>query len=149
MSQVLNSNELLYNNLNLYINERYQKLRHNKYDKYLNSYDKLDNLFFFKLIIYLDGKEKEFSYYGNKKYVNLIETFQKIKYNKIKGYKIIVNSNLFSYELNDIINPSSSSYVNQSNNIFVEFTEDYLGYANCICFYLDNDINNFCVSPPN
>ena len=53
------------------------------------------------------------------------------------------------YELNDIINPSSSSYVNQSNNIFVEFTEDYLGYANCICFYLDNDINNFCVSPPN
>jgi hypothetical protein len=138
-----------YNNI-LNVNDRYQKIRHKRYNMYESIYNKFDNLYNFKLILYLnDNQQKIFNLSGNNNYTVLINNYQKIKYIDIKKFKLIINTNNNYYEIGDDFNHRYSSYAEQNNNFFIEFSQDYLGYVNCICYYLEQNINNICISPPN
>ena len=65
------------------------------------------------------------------------------------NFKIIVNSLESTFELDGNINHINSYYVNRSEHLFIEFTQDSNGYVNCTCYFISLDLNNSCVSPPN
>lgn len=107
-----------------------------------------DNLFNFKLQLNIDDDQIIFNTSENKKYTNIITSYHKIKYEQINYFKIYVNSFDYNFELDGNITHNTSSYVAQANNIFIEFTQDSLGYVNCICYFMDTDLNKLCISPP-
>jgi hypothetical protein len=113
------------------------------------STENFDKTYYFKLKLKLNNKETFFYSSENKNYSNIITSVNKIKYDDINYYKITVNSLNSTFELDGNINNQSSSYVNQANNLFIEFSQDYFGYVNCTCYYINNDLNNLCISPPN
>lgn len=113
------------------------------------SNENFDKLYYFKLKLKINNKESNFYSSENKNYSNIITSLNKIKYDDINYYKITVNSLNTTFELDGNINNQSTSYVNQANNLFIEFSQDYLGYVNCTCYYVNKDLNNLCISPPN
>lgn len=112
------------------------------------STENFDKTYYFKLKLKLNDKDLYFYSSENKNYSNIISSSNKIKYDEIKYYKIIVNSLNTTFEMDGNINNQSTSYVNQANNLFIEFSQDYLGYVNCTCYYINNDLTNLCISPP-
>ena len=108
-----------------------------------------DNIYYFKLIVNINGKDQIFYNNENKKYSNLIKYFHKIKFDELNYFKIIVNSLEYTFELDGKIDHSNSYYVNKSDNLFIEFSQDFNGYVNCTCYFINLDLNNLCISPPN
>lgn len=107
-----------------------------------------DNIYYFKLIVNINGKEQIFSTNENKKYSHLIKNTHKIKFNELNYFKILVNSLESTFELDGNINHLNSYYVNRSNNLFIEFTQDFNEYVNCTCYFINSDLDNLCISPP-
>lgn len=107
-----------------------------------------DNIYYFKLIINVNGKDKIFFNNESKKYSNLINHFHKIKFSELNYFKIIVHSLENTFKLEGDINHSNSYYVNKSDNLFIEFTQDYNNYVNCTCYFINSDLSMLCISPP-
>ena len=106
-------------------------------------------MYYFKLIINVNGINRIFSNNECKKYSNLIKNSHKIKFEEINNFKIVVNSNENTFELDGSINHLNTYYVNNNNNLFIEFTQDSNGYVICNCYFINSDLNQFCISPPN
>lgn len=87
------------------------------------------------------------------KYSHLIKLNHRIQLSDIESYKVSVSiypSDLpLSYELEGNINQSESSSTQRSDNLYIEFTKNDMGYALCSCFYTGLDINKIFASPPN
>jgi hypothetical protein len=115
---------------------------------YSLSTQNFDNLFNFKLEININNNKMLFNTTENKKYTNIITSYHKIRYEDISYFKVYVNSFDYCFELDGNINNYTTSYVTQANNIFIEFTQDSLGFVNCICYFIDSDLNKLCISPP-
>lgn len=111
------------------------------------SNNNFDNKYFFKLNI--NNNQTLFSNVENNKYSKLIMSQHKIKYDDIKTFEIEVALSDNIFKLNGVIDHNASSYVENSNNLYIEFSQDYLGYVNCICYFHTIDLNLISISPPN
>ena len=116
---------------------------------YSLSKNNFDKLYFFKLKIKINNTYKLFFNHENKKYSELIHNLHKIKYNQIDNFEIQIQLFKNVYKFKGNINNKYSCYVEKKNNIFIEFSQDYLGYANCICYFMENDLDIISISPPN
>jgi hypothetical protein len=87
------------------------------------------------------------------KYSHMIKTTHKIKLSSIESYKASVSvlpADLpLVYELEGKINQEESSSTQRSDNLYIEFTKNDIGYALCSCFYTGLDCNKIFASPPN
>lgn len=107
-----------------------------------------DNIFYFKLIINIHGKEQIFLNNEKKKYSNLIKNTHKIKFDELNYFKIIVNSLESTFELDGNINPINSYYISKSDDLFIEFSQDCNGFVLCTCYFINLNSDNLCISPP-
>jgi len=114
---------------------------------YSLSNNNFDNKYFFKLNI--NNNQTLFSNVENNKYSKLINSQHKIKYEDIKTFEIEVVLTDSLFKLKGTIDHNSTSYVENSNNLYIEFSQDYLGYVNCICYFHTSDLNLISISPPN
>jgi hypothetical protein len=108
-----------------------------------------DNTYYFKLKININNNEYYFANSENKKYSNLIKYNNKIKFDEINNFEIEIKLQGSIFKLNGHINKESSCYIDQANNIYVEFSQDANGYVNCICYFIDKDLTSLCITPPN
>jgi len=86
----------------------------------------------------------------SKPHSKLIKFSDKIKFTDIEFFNMTVsheidNSSL-DYSLEGKVDNNKTTYIQQNNNIFIEFTNNTNGYALCSCSLT---INNIFVSPPN
>ena len=116
---------------------------------YSLSNDNFDSLFYFKLIIKINNQDTVFINSGKQKFSNLIKFSNKIKYDQINSFEIEIKFFDNTYFLNDSINNQASCFSKQENNIFIEFSQDTNGFANCICYFIEDDLSTLCISPPN
>jgi hypothetical protein len=110
--------------------------------------------YFFELTI--NGENIGKKYFRNLeeiKYSHLIKLDHKIILENIDKYKLLVRiykSGInYLYELEGKINQCHSSSTARSNELYIEFAKNSLGYALCSCFYTGLDKNKLFVSPPN
>ena len=86
------------------------------------------------------------------KYSHLIKLNHMIKLSDITSYTAtltIIPSDLqHNFELEGIINKNESSSTQRSMNMYIEFTQNDMGYAMCSCFYTGLDHNKIFASPP-
>lgn len=114
------------------------------------SQENFDNLYFFKLQIICNDNDSSYFYYSDtKKHANLIKSLNKIKYDDIVSYEISIDCFDNNYYLSDNIEHNSSYYVGKNENLFIEFSQDDLGYAICNCYFINKDLDNMCISLPN
>ena len=110
--------------------------------------------YLFELVI--NGQTIGKKYFRNleeTKYSHLIKLNHKILLGDINSYKASVSiypSDFpLTYELEGLINKEESSSTQRSDNIYIEFTKNDMGYAMCSCFYTGLDHNKIFASPPN
>lgn len=110
--------------------------------------------YLFELVI--NGKtigKKYFRNFEDTKYSHLITLNHKIKLNDIQSYKVSVS--IYSpdtnniYELEGYINKNENCSTQKTNNLYIEFTKNDMGYSLCSCFYTGLDYNKIFASPPN
>lgn len=117
--------------------------------EYNLSHNLYGNLYLFNLKIITTDGEKIFKYNETTQHSNLIKSSDKILYSDLKKYEVTINYNDNLYHLTDSIYQNSSFYTGQNNNMFIDFSQDDLGYTICTCYYITKDINTLCISPPN
>ena len=115
---------------------------------YSLSNSNFDNAYYFKLILNINEKEHLFTTSENKEYSNIIKNSYQLKYDELNYFKIEVNSMESTYKLEGNICHLNSYYVNRSDNLFIEFSQDCNGYVNCTCYFIKSDLDNLCISPP-
>ena len=97
--------------------------------------------------------KKQFRNLEEVKYSHLIKLNHKILLSNIDSYKASVciypSNDKEIYEIEGEINKNESSSTQRSNNMYIEFTKNDMGYAMCSCFYTGFDNNKIFVSPPN
>lgn len=110
--------------------------------------------YLFELII--NGQSLGKKYFRNleeSKYSHLIRLNHRIQLAEINSYKASVSiypSDLpMTYELEGQINKEQSSSTQRSDNLYIEFTKNDMGFAMCSCFYTGLDNNKIFASPPN
>ena len=47
------------------------------------------------------------------------------------------------------LNHDNTSYIQKDDNLFIEFSQNSLGFTVCNCSFIGMDFNKICVSPPN
>jgi len=98
-------------------------------------------------------KHQIFTKVEKHKHCILIDEFDKINYNDIKTFHLHIstfpiNFN-YIYELSGIINHEQSSYNQQENGVYIEFSQNSSGNIFCRSSFIDVDFNKICISPPN
>ena len=100
----------------------------------------------------LIGK-KYFRNLEENKYCHMIKLSHKIKLCDIQNYKASISihpsESLTCFEIEGQINQHESSSIQRSDNIYIEFTKNDMGYTMCSCFYTGLDQNKIFASPPN
>ena len=137
------------NNITNPIQIRYTKNQHGFSDPNNDSCRYL-----FELII--NGESIGKKYFRNleeNKYCHMIKLSHKIKLCDIQNYKASISvhpsESLNCFEIEGQINQYESSSVQRSDNIYIEFTKNDMGYTMCSCFYTGLDQNKIFASPPN
>jgi hypothetical protein len=110
--------------------------------------------YLFELVINgLSIGKKYFRNLEESKYSHLIKLNHRIQLAEINSYKASVSiypTDLpMTYELEGQINKDQSSSTQRSDNVYIEFTKNDMGYAMCSCFYTGLDHNKIFASPPN
>lgn len=110
--------------------------------------------YLFELVI--NGQSIGKKYFRNledTKYSHLVKLNHKIKLSDIKSYKASVSiypSEIpLMHELEGEINQDESSSTQRSDNLYIEFTKNDMGFTMCSCFYTGLDQNKIFASPPN
>lgn len=110
--------------------------------------------YLFELII--NGQNIGKKYFRNleeNKYCHMIKLSHKIKLSDIQNYKASISihpsDSQSSFEIEGQINQYESSSIQRSDNIYIEFTKNDMGYTMCSCFYTGLDQNKIFASPPN
>jgi len=137
------------NNITNPIQIRYTKNQHGFSDPNNDSCRYL-----FELII--NGESIGKKYFRNleeNKYCHMIKLSHKIKLCDIQNYKASISihpsESLTCFEIEGQINQYESSSIQRSDNIYIEFTKNDMGYTMCSCFYTGLDQNKIFASPPN
>ena len=128
-----------------------------KYSKSWHSYSDPNSQiqkFLFELIIVLKSDEKKiFRNLENTKHSNLIFLKHKIDFSNIKEFKLCVSKvpylDMNTYEMEGNLNHNNTSYMQKDSNLFIEFSQNSMGFTVCNCSFLGMDLNKICVSPPN
>lgn len=112
-----------------------------------------NNKYLFELSINGENiKKKYFKKIEDIKYSHLITLEDMIKLNNIDTYKASVSIFTAEFPLNynieGDINKDYSSSSQRSENLYIEFTKNNMGYAMCSCFYTGFDNNKIFASPP-
>jgi hypothetical protein len=116
-----------------------------------SSYAPPTNRYEFHLsIIDFENNIKSIKKIESKPHSKLIKFNDKIKFTDIKQFKIMIShemdSSSLDYSLEGTLDNNKTTYIQQNNNIFIEFTNNTNGYSLCSCSLT---INNIFVSPPN
>jgi hypothetical protein len=116
-----------------------------------NGYSQPTNKYIFYLYIYDSKKnEKCIKKIELKPYSKLIKFNDRIKFADINSFKVIISqeieNNILDYNLEGNINTTQTTYIQQNENIFIEFTNNTNGFSLCSCSLTTN---NIFVSPPN
>lgn len=128
-----------------------------RYTKNLHGFSDPNNetcRYLFELIIngQLIGK-KYFRNLEETKYSHLITLNHQIKLTDINSYlasvSIYPSEQPVSYELKGTINQEESSSTQRTDNLYIEFTKNDMGFTLCSCFYTGLDHNKIFASPPN
>ena len=130
------------------------KIKYSKsWHSFSDPYNQIQNYLFELNIIMIDNEKKTFIKLENSKHANLIFIKDQIKYNNINSFKIYVkkipDESSMNYEMQGNINQDQSFYTQQTNNLFIEFSQDSNGYVICNCSFIGLDFSQICVSPPN
>ena len=127
-----------------------QNISNNNLQNYNLYNDTFDNFYRFNLkIVTNNNNEQIFSSYNNKEYANLIKTSYHIEFNNLKQYEINIFHKDQFFILKGKVNNDLSTFVDKNENIFIEFSQDCSGNTDCTCFFLNKNIDNLCISPPN
>lgn len=110
--------------------------------------------FYYELeIVFEDNKKKMFRKILDKKYADLIELTHKIKYSDLKNFTIeitkIPNRDNRPYIMKDKINKNLNHFSKKSDDIYIEFSKNNIGYTICTCYYAGVDFTETFISPPN
>ena len=110
--------------------------------------------FYYELeILFENNKKKMFRKILDKKYADLIELHDKIKYSDLKSFKIeitkIPNRDNRSYIMKDKINKNLNHFSKKNDDIYIEFSKNNIGYTMCTCYYAGIDFTETFISPPN
>jgi len=108
----------------------------------------------YELVIFNENKEiKYFKKIINNKYCKLIDFSDKILFSDIKKFTISItttpyhdNNSLF---MEGNVDHKLDSYTKNNSYIYIEFTQNSLGYTICNCYKILTDNNKIFVSPPN
>ena len=128
-----------------------------KYSKSWHSFSDPNNQiqkYLFELEITMNSDERKiFKNLESDKHSNLIITKDKIKLSEIKSFKIIVSklpyNYSFNYHLEGLINHDNTSYTQQDENLFIEFSKNSNGFTLCNASFIGVDFEKLCITPPN
>lgn len=112
-----------------------------------------NNKYLFELSINGENiKKKYFRKIEDIKYSHLITLDDMIKLNNIDTYEakvsIFPSEVPLNYNIEGEINKDYSSSTQRSENLYIEFTKNNMGYAMCCCFYTGLDNNKIFATPP-
>jgi len=111
-----------------------------------NSYAQPANKYIFELYIYdINNNEKYIKKIESKPHSKLIKFSDKIKFNEMTNFKVIVSHDM-DYKLEGIVNNKQTTSIHQNEHVFIEFTNNNNGYSLCSCSLTTN---NIFASPPN
>lgn len=110
--------------------------------------------YFFNLEInFFNGEKKTFKKIVDRKYAQLIDVEDKIKYSEIKNFSATVikipshdSKQIF---LNGDINHNVSNFTQNGEDIYIEFSKNSLSLTLCTCYYIGVDFSQMFISPPN
>ena len=110
--------------------------------------------YFFNLEIKLFNKEKKtFKKIVDRKYAQLIDVDDKIKYNEIKEFTAnvikIPNHDTKQIHLSGKINHDVSNFTQNGDDIYIEFSKNSFDLTLCTCYYIGVDFSQMFISPPN
>jgi len=126
-----------------------------KYSKSWHSFSNPNNQiqnYLFELIIDLNNKNKKiFIGLETNKHCKLINTKDQIIFDEIKTFRINVKKNPeeINYQMEGKIIQDQSFYIQQNENLFIEFSQNSNGYTICNCSFVRFDSSKICSSPPN
>lgn len=109
----------------------------------------------FKLIV--KTNEKTYSFFKNtkEKYCQLINVLDKINFDNIIHFELIINDKIFDMELVNIIHfinkdkmDTDDCYIYKDSEIYVEFLKEN-NYTNCYCYIKKLNNNKIFNTPPN
>ena len=85
------------------------------------------------------------------KHCKLINTKDQIKFDEIKTFRINVRKipEEMNYQMEGKIIQDQSFYIQQNENLFIEFSQNSNGYTICNCSFVGFDSFKICSSPPN
>ena len=85
------------------------------------------------------------------KYCDILLENNSINYSDIEYFelKVIDFNNDTQYCLVDNFNDNFNSFSKNDNNLYIEFSHNYMGFARATCYIMGIDINSFIISPPN
>ena len=109
--------------------------------------------YYFELEIEINGEKKTFKKIEDKKYTLFFDVDQNIRYNDINDFKVTIakfpNSDFIPTVLKGKIQQELNSYSLKENNIYIEFTQNDMGFTMCNCYYAGIDFTQMFISPPN
>lgn len=110
--------------------------------------------YFFNLEInFFNGKKKTFKKIVDKKYAQLIDVDDKIKYSEIKNFIATItkipNHDSKQIILNGDINHDVSNFTKNGDDVYIEFSKNNLSLTLCTCYYIGVDFSQMFISPPN
>lgn len=114
-----------------------------------------DDIKQFKLIVKTQKKIYSFFKNTNEKYCQLINIFDKINFNDLISFELIIYNKILNYELININHKiskenmeSDECYIYTDSEIYIEFLKDN-DYTNCYCYIKKLNSNINFNTPPN
>ena len=105
----------------------------------------------------LNTNKKTYSFFKNtkEKYCQLINVVDKICFNDITNFELVINNKIINTELVNIIHylnkenmDSEDCYIYRDSEIYIEFMKEN-DYTNCYCYIKKLNNNKLFNTPPN
>ena len=112
------------------------------------------NKYYFELyVIFKDNSSKVFRKIDDKKYADLIDLKDEIIFSELKSYNLKVTQIPDNIDkvctLSGQIFDDKSCHVQNTKDLYIEFSKNDLGLTLCLCHFLGSDITTYGVTPPN
>ena len=112
------------------------------------------NKYYFELeVVFKDKNKKVFRTIEDRKHSELIDFNDNIKFNDLVNYDLKVTQipdNIDKvYNLTGEISMENNSHVQNTKDLYIEFSKNDMGFTLCICHFLGSEITTYGVTPPN
>ena len=112
------------------------------------------NKYYFELhVIFKDNTSKVFRKINDNKYADLIDLKDNIIFSELKSYDLKVTQipdNIEKvYTLLGQICDDKSCHIQNTKDLYIEFSKNDLGLTFCLCHFLGSDVTSYGITPPN